>query len=177
MKRYLDFVTAALAAAMVLSGCSKEGPSRFKGNYSYSLSGTVELVPVQSSDDPEAEEEEEPLVVSVPSEAGQMDIVTADKSGGRMVITMRPVAGGAVVFDAKADGRTLVLDPASRRITLNFSDGLIGGEVKMDVDVSGYGEKFTDVVIFRLEYSGTCTRNGVEYMISDSDVDCVAKEN
>lgn len=175
MKRYLNFVTAALAAAVVLSGCSKEGPSRFKGNYSYSLSGTVELVPVQESEDPDAEVT--PLVVSVPSEAGQMDIVNVDNSGDRMVVTMRPVAGGAEVFDAKAEGKMLVLDPSSRMITLNFSDVLIGGEVKMDADVSGYGEKFVDVVIFRLEYSGTCTHNGVEYRISDSNIDCVAKEN
>lgn len=175
MKRYLNFIIAALAAAVVLAGCTKEGPSRFKGNYSYSLSGTVELVPVQSSEDPDAGDTT--LVVSVPSEAGQMDIVTVDKSGGAMAVTMRPIAGGVVVFDARAEDKTLVLEPSSRRITLNFSDVLVGSEVKTEVDVSGFGEKFTDVVIFRLEYSGTCIHNGVEYRISDSNVDCVAKEN
>lgn len=180
MKRYLTAVAAAMSAAVLLAGCTKEGPSRFKGYYSYSLSGTIELVPEQDAGDTGdggTAAEETPVVLSVPSESGQMDIVTVDKSGRAMIMTMRPVTGGTVVFDAKADGKTLVLEPATRRIMVNFSDVLLGGEAAMDVEVSGSGEKFVDVVIFRLEYNGTCTHNGVKYRISGSSVDCVAKEN
>lgn len=180
MKRYLTAVAAVLSAAVLLAGCSKEGPSRFKGNYSYSLSGTIDLVPEQSTGDSGnggTATEETPIVLSVPSESGQMDIVTMDKSGGTMAVTLRPLTGGTVVFDAKADGKILVLEPAARRIMVNFSDVLLGGEATMDVEVSGTGEKFVDVVIFRLEYNGTCTHNGVTYRISGSSVDCVAKEN
>lgn len=180
MKRFLTAIAAVLPAIVLLAGCTKEGPSRFKGYYSYSLSGTIELVPEQDAGDTGdggAAAEDTPIVLSVPSESGQMDILPVDKSGSRMVMTMRPVTGGTVVFDAKADGKILVLDPASRRIIVNFSDGLLGGEAAMDVEVSGTGEKFVDVVIFRLEYNGTCTHNGVKYRISGSSVDCVAKEN
>lgn len=180
MKRYLTAVAAVLSAAVLLAGCSKEGPSRFKGNYSYSLSGTIELVPEQGTGDTgngSTAPEETPVVLSVPSESGQMDIVTEDKAGGTMVLTMRPLTGGSVVFRAKADGKTLVLEPAGKRIRVDFSDILLVGEETMDVEVSGTGEKFVDVLIFRLEYNGTCTHNGVTYRISGSSVDCVAKEN
>lgn len=179
MKRDLA-VAAALTAAVLLAGCTKEGPSRFKGNYSYSLSGTIDLVPEQGtgdSGDGGSVSGDTPIVLSVPSESGQMDIVPMDKSGDMMVMTMRPVTGGTVVFKAKAEGKVLVLEPAERRILVNFSDVLLGGEATMDVKVSGTGEKFVDVVIFRLKYNGTCTHNGVTYRISGSSVDCVAKEN
>lgn len=158
---------AAAVALVLMTGCSKEGPSRFRGNYSYSTSGTVVLA---SSDDT--------LTVSVPAEAGQLDIVTADKSSGDMILTMRPVTGGAVVFDANADGRLLRLSPAARRLQVNFGNGVLAADaVEMDVDVSGYGERYSDVIIFRLEYDGTCVHEGITYRITESSVDCVAKEN
>ena len=38
-----------------------------------------------------------------------MDIVTADKKAGNMIVTMRPLGGGVQVFDAVADGKTITL--------------------------------------------------------------------
>lgn len=45
------------------------------------------------------------------------------------------------------------------------------------VPESGSAEKFTDVVLFSLEYSGTATIGDTVYPIIASDVDCVAHEN
>lgn len=167
MKKIMRLAFVA-CAVLLMTGCTKEGVNRFKGNYSYSMSGTLTFTPAAGSDE---------VTAALKSEMGQMDILTADKSSGAMLLTMRPILGGAIVFEATASGETLTLEPAARRITVDFGDALIGGEADVDVEVSGYGERYSDMLIFRLEYSGSCTHNGTVYNISGSNVDCVAKLN
>ena len=58
-------------------------------------------------------------------------------------------------------------------------DSAIGGTALPEaaVTVSGYAERYTDALLFWIEYTGTYTVDGVEYEIVDSDISCWAKEN
>ncbi len=165
---------AALAVtAAFFTGCSKEGPGRFEGNYSFNTSGTLTLVPQGSGSGTDNS-----LTVSILSEGGQMDIVTADKKAGNMIVTMRPLGDGVQVFDAVADGKTITLQPLARVLEISWSGSVLSQTATANVSVSGYGERYNDVIIFRLDYAGTCTApDGTVYDITESRVDCVAKEN
>ena len=109
--------------------------------------------------------------------SGTVSAVPADRHGRTdMVITMNIMGGDAVVFDrVNAEGLVLtLLQPyVTRRVSVETGSG-IG---YADVTVSGKAEKFTDVILFDLEYTGTVTDGDTVYRITDSAVDCVAKEN
>ena len=179
-------LAAVAAAALVLSGCSKEGASRFEGNYSYSLGGMLTFSPAGgtsgsigaggSSDGSPAVAADD-LTAVIKSESGQMDLVTVSGKSGEMLVTLRPLAGGVLVFDAVADGKTLTLKPVSHRISVDFGDGILTGNADMDVEISGTGERYSDMIRFAFTYSGSCTHAGQEYEISASDVTCVAVMN
>ena len=105
------------------------------------------------------------------SESGQMNIIkTGDNSA---IVTMNIVGGDALVFNGKAEGKTLTLDPAVRFV--HFRDG--ASTVQLEVTVSGTAEKHDDVAIFKLEYVGKGETTLYDYEIKDSDVKCVAKVN
>ena len=105
------------------------------------------------------------------SESGQMNIIkTGDNSA---IVTMNIVGGDALVFNGKAEGKTLTLDPAVRFV--HFRDG--ASTVQLEVPVSGTAEKHDDVAIFKLEYVGKGETTLYDYEIKDSDVKCVAKVN
>lgn len=187
MNRFAHIFAALAAAVMFFSACSKEGPGRFEGNYSFNTSGTLTLAPHNTGSDTGGSGSGETgstdgidnvLTVSIPSEGGQMDIVTADKKSGNMMVTMRPLGGGVHVFDAVADGKTITLQPADRILSISWNGGLISSTATANVTIGGYGERYNDVIIFRLDYTGTCTApDGTIYDITASRVDCVAKEN
>lgn len=188
MNNRIAHTLAALAvAAAFFTGCSKEGPGRFEGNYSFNTSGTLTLVPQGSGADTGESGSgdtggtggtDNSLTVSIPSEGGQMDIVTADKKEGNMIVTMRPLGGGVQVFDAVADGKTITLQPLARVLEISWNGSVLPQTAMANVSVSGYGERYSDVIIFRLDYTGTCTApDGTVYDITESRVDCVAKEN
>ena len=110
------------------------------------------------------------------SESGQMNIVKKGKSKSDMTITMNILAGDAVVFEnVNADGMVLtLLEPyTERQLVIETTDGTGTAYVS----ISGTAQKFTDVILFDLTYTGTATVNGVEYQISASDIDCIAQEN
>ena len=166
MKRF--FLISLAAAVGLLTSCSKEGPARFEGNWSFKTSGTVVLTPSASGSS------ELPDTVRIASESGRMDIVTADKSSGAVLITMNAILGDAVVMNATASGNRVDITPFERMVQLS-SDAGVG--VSANVTVSGYGERYDDTIIFRLEYSGHCTRQQVEYTVGGSNIVCVAKLN
>ena len=172
MKRFLTVAAVAVSVVLAVS-CTKEGAPRFKGNYTFKTSGTITVRP--SGDDAA-----ETVQISLPDESGQMDIVTADKSSGDMVVAMNIVGGSVLTFDAVADGRTLTLTPFSRHLTVPVAaeGGLVEtSRPQASVTVTGYAERYTDALLFWLEYQGTYTWQNVEYEIVDSDISCWAKEN
>ena len=172
MKKTTAFIFTIGAAAALLCGCTKEDAARFEGNYSFKTSGTVTLSPQGSEDAEQTETVQAKLI----SDSGQMNIVKKGKSKSDMTITMNILAGDAVVFEnVNADGMVLtLLEPyTERQLAIETPDGTGTAYVS----ISGTAQKFTDVIIFDLTYTGTATVNGVEYQISASDIDCIAQEN
>lgn len=108
---------------------------------------------------------------SLSSESGQMNIVTTGEN--TMIVTLNIVGGDVLVFDATVDGKKITLNPINRILTIK-DEGLT---FTIDATVEGTGEKYDDVVIFSLKYTGDTSYLVYNYTITDSDVKCVAKVN
>lgn len=92
---------------MVLSSCSKA--DQYKGSYTFKTGGYVVVL----------DEESQPEEVSLTPESGQMHVL---KDGGSsLTVTMNPIGGSPVVYEATLDGDVLTLAPANRKL-------LIGGK-------------------------------------------------
>lgn len=184
--RNTAILVIALVAAMLSVSCQKTGTLRFAGNYSFKTGGTLNLVKDGSPDDA--------MTVAIPSESGQMDITEVDRKEGRMVVTMNVIGGGMLVYYAQVDGDRLVLDPTSRHISfstagldlnpagldLNLGEqtpDLGGIRISADVDVTGTGVRYDDIVLFELHYTGKVETEDESYVIKDSKIDCRARLN
>ncbi len=165
MKRILKIVAMAVLVAVALCSCAKEGPGRFKGNYSFKTSGTVS---VREKGNGNAEISK----VKLSDEQGQMNILKED--GDAMIVTMNVLSGAVVVFDAEASGKEIRLQPVER--VLSITHGL-SSSINLNAVVSGVGHRYDDTVIFELVYTGDYESFGVEYEIVGSDVKCVARLN
>ena len=64
MKKILLMISAL---SLLFVSCSKEGPARFEGNWSYKTSGTVTLVPTSGSSS-------EQVTATIVNESGQMNV-------------------------------------------------------------------------------------------------------
>lgn len=163
------FVAALAVVASLLSFCSceKEGVKLFDGNYSFKTSGIL-TIERTAKDFPDGNRT---FKLPLTSESGQMNIIkTGDNS---VIVTMNIVGGDALVFNGKAEGKVLTLDPAVR--FLSFRDG--ANTVSLEITVSGTAEKHDDVAIFTLEYTGGGETTLYDYKILASEVKCVAKLN
>lgn len=206
MKHILKLLTAVAVILLVACACEKEGVQRFKGNYTFKTGGTLTVKTLAAADEPDepaepenpadepagyegqtgpeepsandGEPEEELSTVPIVSESGQMDIIVADKTSGDMIVTMNILGGTVVTFNVTADGKTLNIIPFRRQVTLspaNYSADAL--RPAADVEISGYGERYDNIIIFRMEYRGNYTFAGKEYEIVGSSIDCVAKQN
>ncbi|MGM9749231.1 MAG: hypothetical protein ACI3ZN_10555 [Candidatus Cryptobacteroides sp.] len=173
-KNYL-FFAAVVAVLMVAASCEREGTSRFKGNYTYNMSGNVTVQRDTVSSTGEARGLDT-LVMNLTSEVGQMDILEVDRSGGKMILTMRSIDGQVTVADAVASGKMLDFEPFVKTKTLSL-DNLSVIKTDMNITFTGYGEKYSDVVVFRIEASGQKESMGITYKIIDSDIEWVARSN
>lgn len=169
---------AVVVSLMSLISCEKEGVKLFDGNYSFKTSGilTVERTAKVSESDASAGILDIPdgnrtFRLALTSESGQMNVIkTGDNS---VIVTMNVVGGDALVFNGKAEGKVLTLDPAVR--FLSFRDG--ANTVSLEITVSGTAEKHDDVAIFTLEYTGGGETTLYDYKILASEVKCVARLN
>lgn len=169
---------AVVASLMSLISCEKEGVKLFDGNYSFKTSGilTVERTAKVSESDASAGILDIPdgnrtFRLALTSESGQMNVIkTGDNS---VIVTMNIVGGDVLVFNGKAEGKVLTLDPAVRFVS--FRDG--ANTVSLEITVSGTAEKHDDVAVFTLEYTGGGETTLYDYKILASEVKCVAKLN
>lgn len=170
MIRISKIILAISVVAMLSCACAKEGPSWFRGSYSFKTSGRV---CVTEKDNPDAVAEWH----DIHTESGQMHIVETDRKSGKMIVTMNVLTGDAVVFDAVAEGSTLVLSPVSRNISVSYgtSEAIT---VRASVEVGGTGTRYDDMLIFDLNYTGGYkTLDGKEYEIVETDASCIAELN
>ena len=157
-----------LLALTALCSCSKEGTELFEGYYSYKLSGEITLT--QIVDETDTVTVPEVLTLSLTPESGQMNILTRDKDGGKMVITLNAMGGDATTFEASVEDGKLVI-PASDKY---FSSELL----KFKLSISGEGSKLSDMVLMDLTAAETeISYLGRNYTLTDSKITCVATSN
>ncbi len=180
-----------LLALTALCSCSKEGTELFEGYYSYKLSGEITLTEIieteedgtgdadsqtegdqtgdTGSDTGEAAEPQV-LTLTLTPESGQMNILTRDKDGGKMVITLNAMGGDATTLEASVEDGKLVI-PASDKY---FSSELL----KFKLSISGEGTKLSDMVLMDLTAAETeISYLGKNYTLTDSKITCVATSN
>ncbi len=108
---------------------------------------------------------------SLTSESGQMNIVPTGENS--MIVTFNIIGGDVLVFDATVDGKKITLSPISRILTIK-DEGLT---FTIDATLEGTGERYDDVVVFTLNYTGSTSYLVYDYTITESSVKCVAKVN
>lgn len=167
MKRILKIGAMVLIATVALCSCTKEGPGRFKGNYSFKTSGTVCFRE-------KGNENAEVSKIRLTDEQGQMDILEDDVKDNGMFVTMNVLSGAVVVFEAEVDGKEITLLPKERVLSVRAG---IGEPINVNAVVSGVGRRYGDSVIFDMVYTGGYEVDGTEYEIVASSVECVAKLN
>lgn len=127
------------------------------------------------------------LKLMIDTEAGQMDITGMGAGSDDMLITMNVTAGEMVAYYAEAGTDVMSVRPSKRHMRLVSglrsilggpeAEGLDGVTVMADIEVSGSGRKYDNIVIFDLDYAGDFTVDGILYHITDSDIICRAREN
>lgn len=165
MKRFM-MIAAAVAAAFVLASCSKDPARELLGSYTYKTSGTVTLVAVDCADT---------LVASLSPEQGQLHIVRDGAGDGKVVVTFDDLLGNADIADGIVNGKQISLTGKTRK-SIVLTDGILtfgSGQV----DYSGAGRRYDDMLVLDLSYSGAFRMDGIDMVVIDSDVHCVARCN
>lgn len=178
MKSGIRIAAFAAAVACMLS-CSKEGTEIFPGNYSFKTSGTVKVdaIFVNRGENSEDDTEIQLLMdMQLLMEQGQMNVISKDDD--RLLVTMNVLGGDVYTTDATVQGNTLILEPYTRYVRLEFPDF---GHKYMPVTVTGTAEKYEDNVIFTLAYSGVYEWESGDMSlhaeIVSSDIRTVARQN
>ena len=79
MKKILLMISAL---SLLFVSCSKEGPARFEGNWSYKTSGTVTLVPTSGSSS-------EQVTATIVNESGILEIAGVDFESNFLLFELR----------------------------------------------------------------------------------------
>ena len=188
MKKTLFAAALTLLLALTaLCSCSKEGTELFEGYYSYKLSGEITLTEIIESEGDESgnadsqsgegegdtdTEAAEPqaLTLTLTPESGQMNILTRDKDGGKMVITLNAMGGDVTTLEASVEDGKLIIAASDK----HFSSEL----VKLKLSISGEGSKLSDMVLMDLTAAQTeISYLGKNYTLTGSKISCVATSN
>lgn len=168
----LLMVTVSL---MLMSACTKEGTALFKGNYSFKTSGYVTVArDTTYKSDPSVTVKPDTAVVAIANKSGQMDITVMDDDS--LLITMNCTAGDLIVYYGTVDDDRIVLDDQGGNSGL-ISIALPGVKYSEDIRVSGEAAKYDNIVLFKLDYTGSYILGDYKFDIIASDVNCRAKEN
>lgn len=170
MKKIL--IAAALMAAAC--SCTKEGTARFEGYYSYKTSGTISFEATSAASS-ESELAPDEMTFSISPESGQLNILTRDRKSGTLVLTMNTVAGGVSKVEGKAEGSSLTLEDFSKHVSFELSSSAV--ERNHDFTFSGSGERLDDMLLIDFTASGSMDYMGRSYVVTGSDIKCVARLN
>lgn len=193
-----------LAAGMVLAACTKDGPALMRGSYSFKTGGSLELtgklyetkldtvkidtvvrtitiigIPIRDTSYNYVTKTDTVSVRDtvvgrrLVTESGQMHIL--EKSGGEMVLTMNITGGDPVVVQASAKGSTITLDKTKRFVPVHDAGGVMFSY--HDLEFSGTGTRYDNMIVFDLVYEGSYKEDGFEGEITASRINCIATEN
>lgn len=168
-----NIVAGCFAALLLLSSCSKD-IDRYKGSYSFKTSGDLVLKVVETISDTLPVSVGDTLTLPLTNEWGQMNVVVRDKSAKTMLVTMDVMGGEATAFEAEASESHITLLPKERYITVQILNNITQ---RTQVTVTGTGERYGNVLLFKLNYSGTLNAVSGKYEILESKVECVAEIN
>ena len=118
------------------------------------------------------EETTEPEVITLTlnPESGQMNILTRDKDGGKMVITLNAMGGDVTTLEASVEDGKLIIAASDK----HFSSELL----KLKLSISGEGSKLSDMVLMDLTAAQTeISYLGKNYTLTGSKISCVATSN
>ena len=107
------------------------------------------------------------------TESGQMHIL--EKSGGEMVLTMNITGGDPVVVQSTVSGSTITLGKTKRFVPVHDAGGVLFGY--HDLELSGTGTRYDNMIVFDLAYEGLYKEEGFEGEITASRINCIATEN
>lgn len=124
----------------------------------------------------------ETLTLSLSPESGQMDITEVDAKAGDVVVTMNITGGDLLVYYAHSDGSLLTLEPTRRMLhssEIQLPDVPLEelNTLNADVTVTGSAHRYSNILLFDLDYAGAFTYGGIHYNITGSEVNCRAKQN
>lgn len=182
MKRRF-FMTALLICALIMGGCTKDSSTRIVNSYTYKISGTVTLMADQLigldaatlAAYKAAGVNVDPVVVGLYPEQGQLHIVEPKGSEGKIILTFNDLLGNADVAEGIYSGSKLTLaENQMKAVQLTDGKDKIGNGM---VVYSGQGEKYDNMLVIDLTYSGKFTVNNIPMTAMSSDVHCVAQEN
>ncbi|MDE5610263.1 MAG: hypothetical protein K2I66_07770 [Bacteroidales bacterium] len=168
-----SIVAGCFASLLLLSSCSKD-IGRYKGSYSFKTSGNLMLRVVEVISDTLPVSVGDTLTLPLIDEWGQMNVVVRDKGAKTMLVTMDVMGGDATAFEAEATESHITLLPKERYITLQILNNITQ---RTQVTVTGKGERYDNVLLFKLDYSGTLNAVSGKYEILESRVECVAERN
>ncbi|MBR6491123.1 MAG: hypothetical protein IKT02_02205 [Bacteroidales bacterium] len=185
MKKY-GILLCAVAMLTVLTGCEKTGVKRFEGNYSYKTSGTIDIYASGSITITDSVGVEHTFTIDdtytcdVITESGQMHIAETGKDA--VVLTMNAMLGDVVVMDGVTSKKILTLKPTERIVRFNGLEmiddlELFGNQTSQVLTVDAVGNRYDDILIFDMHYSGSWKRLGINFEITGSNVKTVATLN
>lgn len=163
---FLSMVMCFTVALLLNVSCTREGANLFQGDYSFKNSGVVTAVSVADDTDT--------LELSLVPEVGQMHIVCIDRESGSMKITTNAIGGDAVIYDAVANQNRIDLVTRNRHVLLKENSVMVDAA---NVSVSGYGERYGDVLFINMQYEGAFVYHDKDYKIIRSQIECVATHN
>lgn len=146
MKRTRNIIAclAVLCTSLLLASC--DTAVKIAGEYSYKLSGSVEV---------------DSQTVTLPNEQGTLKLL--QKTDGDMLLTVSQLRGGVYAIEAELSDTALALYPFERQVTLTFivpDTNILGDEYDrsvtetFDVEVTGTGTLYKGTIVFDLYYRG-----------------------
>lgn len=202
----VTFIAMALAVCIAMVACGKQGPARFRGYYSFKTGGTVDIrgkvydiVRDTISIDTVVNEysvrgriirdtsykyhikadtlssRDTSFLRQLVAESGQMNILNKDGDG--MIVTMNVTGGDPVVFSALHKDGNLTLSPTRRMVAIRPDGDKNDESVLCDMTVSGSGQRYDNMILFTMDYSGKYSYEDLEGNVSVSRINCIATEN
>lgn len=154
---------------VLLSSCDKEGPSLFKGDYSFKTSGSVIAETVTSPADSVSV-----YTIRVPHEVGQLNI--APYGSDSLLIVMNIMGGDVITTTACTNSNHIIFTPYSRNaFPLNIS---ADKSINCDILVKAEGTMYDkNLLVLNMTYEGTAELDSVQYNITGIDITTACTRN
>lgn len=150
-------------AAALLCLCSCNKAKVFTGDYSYKTSGTLTI---SRSDTTEI-----PYDLNRIGQLSVIDLKSSDKDS--VLLVFNELTGGVTTVRAKVDGDSLRIVPYTKNISVAI--GLQSADC--EIEVSGRGVRYDDIIMLDETYNGEAKNDTVTIKIHGNHISTVANRN